>query len=284
MTGTPTAGTYTIHFNGKSTVIQWNSTWSAIDTLLAADHGSGAIQSYNRSWPSQRSFDENYPLGLIFRHPPYGETDVALATFTDNLTGGTINPPATVTRTSKSSYDATDDMYSQTTAEMKTEATYEAGWDFDNVWYIDEGSSYPLLRTAVGPNAGNPTDPDYDLSYPGDIHIFGSTVDIAPLVIADSNDNVLIEGDLEIQGTKGDLEIQGTILSAANATGTFADIVTGGLTLSDLAVDNGIVFTDANGLLDNEAAFTWDGSLLDVTGSSAISAGNTRAIAEKNRY
>ncbi len=33
----------------------------------------------------------------------------------------------------------------KTTAEMMKQATFE-GWDFDNIWTIDEGSSYPSLR------------------------------------------------------------------------------------------------------------------------------------------
>jgi hypothetical protein len=33
----------------------------------------------------------------------------------------------------------------KTTAEMMQQATFE-GWDFDNIWTIDEGRSYPSLR------------------------------------------------------------------------------------------------------------------------------------------
>lgn len=36
--------------------------------------------------------------------------------------------------------------YGKTTAEMKMKSTF-VKWDFDNVWTIDEGQSYPYLRT-----------------------------------------------------------------------------------------------------------------------------------------
>jgi len=36
------------------------------------------------------------------------------------------------------------------TAEMKRQGTY-TGWDFDTVWSIDEGESYPYLRQLINP-------------------------------------------------------------------------------------------------------------------------------------
>ena len=54
-----------------------------------------------------------------------------------------------------------------TTAELQQEATYtttySTDWDFDNVWVIDEGNTYPELRGAgpsisAGPNPVNATD------------------------------------------------------------------------------------------------------------------------------
>ncbi|MHC4488757.1 MAG: LamG domain-containing protein [Planctomycetota bacterium] len=36
----------------------------------------------------------------------------------------------------------------KTTAEMQTKSTFtDAGWDFNDVWYIDEGNSYPVLQS-----------------------------------------------------------------------------------------------------------------------------------------
>lgn len=39
-----------------------------------------------------------------------------------------------------------DSEVARTTSQMKTEANY-IGWDFENVWKIDEGKSYPYFRT-----------------------------------------------------------------------------------------------------------------------------------------
>jgi hypothetical protein len=39
----------------------------------------------------------------------------------------------------------------KTSAEMKQRATF-VGWDFDGVWQIREGVSYPTLREVTGPN------------------------------------------------------------------------------------------------------------------------------------
>jgi len=42
-----------------------------------------------------------------------------------------------------------------TTAEMTQQATFTgAGWDFDSVWTIEEGCTYPYLQTLVSPFAG----------------------------------------------------------------------------------------------------------------------------------
>ena len=47
--------------------------------------------------------------------------------------------------------------------------------------------------------------------------------------------------------------------------------VTGSWTISELAIDNGIVFTNAEGTLDNSSLFTWDGGILDITGGVSAS-------------
>jgi len=43
----------------------------------------------------------------------------------------------------------------KTTAEMRRQATF-AGWDFESVWKIDEGSSYPYLRDMPSSAVNNP--------------------------------------------------------------------------------------------------------------------------------
>jgi hypothetical protein len=210
MTGDPTSGTYTIHFDGKSTVIQWNDTWSSITSKLEADHGVGEILTYNVTYPSQDNFDDNSDLELIFQGSLEG-TDVAMISFTDNLVGGTIGSPSEY-RTAIASLDATDGMNAQTTAEMKTQSTF-TNWDFTNVWVMTEGSTYPMLRDA----SGNPTEPGGTPSGSTEIHTFGTTVALSPVSVADNADNVLIEGDLEVQGTT---------LSAASAAANIANITT----------------------------------------------------------
>lgn len=52
--------------------------------------------------------------------------------------------------------------------------------------------------------------------------------------------------------------------------------ITGSVTINELSVDNGIVFTNAQGTLDNESNFTWDGGLLKVDGD--ISASQTLEV------
>jgi YD repeat-containing protein len=43
----------------------------------------------------------------------------------------------------------------RTTAQMMSRNNF-INWDFDNIWYIDEGISYPTLRALTGPTSGNP--------------------------------------------------------------------------------------------------------------------------------
>lgn len=45
----------------------------------------------------------------------------------------------------------------RTTAQMRQQSTY-VGWDFGDVWSIDEGTSYPLLEQRVSSPAFSPTD------------------------------------------------------------------------------------------------------------------------------
>ncbi len=50
----------------------------------------------------------------------------------------------------------------RTTAQMMTQENF-VGWDFDNIWGIDEGTSYPYLRNV--PRPGGPVDPPIDPEY-----------------------------------------------------------------------------------------------------------------------
>ena len=41
--------------------------------------------------------------------------------------------------------------FGKTTAQMMQQDTY-SGWDFDGIWYMEEGSTYPMLQTVFEPN------------------------------------------------------------------------------------------------------------------------------------
>ena len=47
--------------------------------------------------------------------------------------------------------------------------------------------------------------------------------------------------------------------------------VTGSWTISELAIDNGIVFTNAEGTVDNSSDFTWDGDFVNIIGGVTAS-------------
>ena len=61
-------------------------------------------------------------------------------------------------------------------------------------------------------------------------------------------------------------------------TGAGMDVHSGSVTIAELAVNQGIVFTDENGKLDNQSQFTWNGTYVGITGgvsaSQDISVGN----------
>ena len=47
--------------------------------------------------------------------------------------------------------------------------------------------------------------------------------------------------------------------------------ITGSISNYQLRVDNGVVFTNVDGTLDNQSQFTWDGGVLDITGGVSAS-------------
>ena len=60
-------------------------------------------------------------------------------------------------------YDDIINGTAKTDAELKQKATYQTlGWDFDNVWNIDEGTSYPYqtIKINSGSDPNDPNDPD----------------------------------------------------------------------------------------------------------------------------
>jgi hypothetical protein len=59
--------------------------------------------------------------------------------------GNTANAPRAYGTSGSPKGDASAFPVSRTTAQLKTQATYP-GWDFVNVWTLDEGTSYPYFR------------------------------------------------------------------------------------------------------------------------------------------
>lgn len=58
-------------------------------------------------------------------------------------------------------YDDIMNGTAKTEAELKTKSVYQTlGWDFDNVWKIDEGTGYPYLTDAPIVTPSDPTNPD----------------------------------------------------------------------------------------------------------------------------
>ena len=112
-----------------------------------ADNNSGGIAGKNEGSIS-RSYaaglvDDSVGGGLVGKN--YGVVDDSLW---DTQTTG---------KSSGCSNCTLDNSFGKTTTEMKQEATYTAlGWDFENVWQIDEGIDYPKLR-ATGLPRSKPT-------------------------------------------------------------------------------------------------------------------------------
>ena len=90
------------------------------------------------------------------------------------------------------------------------------------------------------------------------------------IVIVGPNGEVEDDANLTYDGQDFRLTNSDYYQSGSGASWQFVGAggeVTGSWTISELAVDNGIVFTNAEGTLDNESAFTWDGGTLYVDGN-----------------
>lgn len=58
-------------------------------------------------------------------------------------------------------YDDIMNGTAKTAAQLKSKATYEElGWDFNSIWKIEEGSSYPYQTEAIVDNPDEPVNPD----------------------------------------------------------------------------------------------------------------------------
>jgi len=101
---------------------------------------SGVLNGYIRVENSYSASELNIPSNNKYALTA-NISDIHSNTFFDSEIAG-VNTPAAQART---------------TAQMMQQATY-VGWDFDNIWAIDEGSSYPYFRTQSAPPAQTPGD------------------------------------------------------------------------------------------------------------------------------
>ena len=189
MTGNATSGTYDIIFDGSTATMDYDDIQSVIQTTMDSEIGTDEITVWT---DDGGKFDAGANLYLIFNENHF-ETDVNMTTFVDNLTNGTINAP-TEHQTATASIGDAADIRGKTTVQMQAQATFDTAgsiWDFTTIWQIEEGEGYPTLQAFS----------EFD-SATTQLHRFGTTITLFANVIANSKDNVLIEGDLEIQGTQ----------------------------------------------------------------------------------
>ncbi len=122
---------------------------------LVGFHESGEIKnSYATGDITSRG---NHAGGLIGQIHGTLENSFAVGSVEgDSRTGGLIgwfhepeNPEVSNSYYDKENTGQSDDEgkgFPKTTNEMLQQATFEPEWDFDNIWQIDEGSSYPYFQ------------------------------------------------------------------------------------------------------------------------------------------
>jgi len=86
--------------------------------------------------------------GLVGRIEIHGEIDVFTSCYWDSVYTGLTS--AIEYSSSGESGLSSGGVNGRTTGEMMTQSTF-VGWDFDNVWRINEGDSYPYLAWQSGP-------------------------------------------------------------------------------------------------------------------------------------
>jgi hypothetical protein len=88
----------------------------------------------------------------------------------------------------------------------------------------------------------------------------GEIEDSEDLTFDKSNSNFRLIGDYYQSGSGASFQFVGA-----------GGEVTGSWTISELAIDNGIVFTNAEGTVDNSSDFTWDGDFVNIVGGVTAS-------------
>jgi len=89
------------------------------------------------------------------------------------------------------------------------------------------------------------------------------------IILAGPSGQLVDDENLTFDGT--DFRLDGDYYQEGAYQLTGSGDVSGSWTITDLSVDNGIVFTNANGTLENEPDFTWDSGLLNIAGGITAS-------------
>jgi hypothetical protein len=100
--------------------------------------GSNVRGTISNSYASGKVTGEQFAGGLVSEN----EDGIVTTSYWDQET------------TNQAASAGSPDEYGKSAAEMKQQATF-AGWDFDRIWAIDEGASYPYLRADYN-GAGSP--------------------------------------------------------------------------------------------------------------------------------
>ena len=130
-------------------------------------------------------------------------------------------------------YDDIMNGVAKTNTELKQKATYQTlGWDFANIWNIDEGSSYPYqtIKAEGGSDPVNPDDPDPQTTVEvTDVTNMANAIYVVPLK-GSAGSNVNIEVKLKnansITSYGFELVLPAGVTISTSTDGDFDDAVT----------------------------------------------------------
>lgn len=227
----------------------------------------------------------------------------------DSITGDVLNSFWDIEKSQQSiSGGVYNGGIGKTTAEMQQQATY-TGWDFDNVWRIQEGSSYPLLRALTeGTIIIDPTKPNLGITAPNVSKIYDG---IAVNTVADLSslsgwnggasasgllgsdtlaDTSIFSGILRYDGTwQGALNAGDyTIIPAGLSSQKYAiDYINGNLKINPKEIEVGTLGIGADNKTkiygEADPAFTWQLNQGQLIGTDTITGSLTRESGEDVR-
>ncbi|QTH44276.1 S-layer homology domain-containing protein [Cohnella sp. LGH] len=112
-----------------------SDTYASGDVTASNGHAGGLVGSNDSG-----SISSSYAIGKVTGHGDVG--GLTSANGSGNVAASYWDKETTNQATSVGSSEE----YGKSTVEMKQRATF-AGWDFDRIWAIDEGKSYPYLQS-----------------------------------------------------------------------------------------------------------------------------------------